>query len=123
MAETAEDGPAVTPAMPPTLLEMMVSFFGLVKRATVDEPEVYEQMTQLFQSHHGGHVASKQVANEIMELLSARPNLLAQARIADASRARTRARMRRVNLRALRRRRARSSTIYTGAASRSSGRT
>ena len=48
MAETAEDGPAVTPAMPPTLLEMMVSFFGLVKRATVDEPEVYEQMTQLF---------------------------------------------------------------------------
>ena len=118
MAETAEDGPAVTPAMPPTLLEMMVSFFGLVKRATVDEPEVYEQMTQLFQSHHGGHVASKQVANEIMELLSARPNLLAQARIADASRARAR-----VNLRALRRRRARSSTIYTGAASRSSRRT
>ena len=80
MAETADDGSAVTPAMPPTLLEMMVSFFGVVKRATADEPEVYEQMTQLFQSHHGGRLASKQVANEIMELLSARPNLLAQAR-------------------------------------------
>ena len=66
--------------MSSSLRELMVSFFSVVRNTTADEPEIHEKMSALFYAQRTGQIASKEVATRMMDLLAARPELLAQAR-------------------------------------------